>query len=260
MIPTDRSSGPQALTIDVWYTLVYVTGSERRRLDAERRRLWSAPLRAAGLSGTRTRRLLADRERWTRTEEARGRTPSVAAQLDWLSRASRLRLRAEALPERLDRVLVRASIRLAPGAPEAIELLAREGIALGIVSNVLNESGEAARTVLDRLGLLSRFRVVVLSCEQPWAKPSPEPFRLACRFLGVRPGDALHVGDLGYDLRGARAAGMRAWWYAGLRRFNRYLPGQVRRSDLASGSTLRSWDELSSRLSAPAQGSPARPT
>lgn len=240
---------PRALTIDAWYTLLYVTTPERVRMDARRRRLWSAPLQEAGLSDPQVRRLLASRQQWLQQQEAGGRTPDLPEQMRWLAERAGLPLRTQGLATKLDRVALGAAVRLAPGAMEALELLEREGVPLGLVSNVLNESGEAARTVLDRLGLLRRFRVAVLSCEHPWAKPAPQLFRLACRFLEVPPRRAVHIGDLGYDLRGARAAGLGAWWYTGLRRWNRYLPGQATPADLGPGSTLRSWAEVLERLS-----------
>jgi FMN phosphatase YigB (HAD superfamily) len=243
-----RPQTPRALSVDAWYTLLYIRTPERRRLDAVRHRLWSAPLREAGLSAAAGDRLLAARERWVRYAEAHGRTPAVAEQLRWLERTAARRLRLDDLPEQLDRTLLGARVLLAPGASEALDRLERMGVPLAVVSNVLNESGGAARTVLDRLGLLARFRVVFLSCEHPWAKPSPEPFRLVARYLGLAPAETAHLGDLAYDVRGARSAGFAAWWYAGLRRWNRYLPGQVDPDRLAPGTTVRAWAELPSRL------------
>lgn len=254
---SDLGSVPEALTSDAWYTLLYLSPAERRELAVRRRRIWSAPLVRAGTSRSMALELLARRDRWARREEARGRTPPVLEQLERLAAWARTRLEPDAVARQLDDTLLRARVRLADGALDAVRSLDRAGVPLGIVSNVLNESGSAARTMLERLGLLPSFRVVVLSCEHPWAKPAPGPFRLACRFLGVAPSSSVHVGDLDYDLRGAREAGMEAWWYVGLRRFNRYLPGQVNPDHEGPRTTVRSWSEVARRL-APRRGAGAR--
>jgi FMN phosphatase YigB (HAD superfamily) len=246
--PAVRRAPLEALTSDAWYTLFFVAPSERRELARRRRSIWSAPLLRAGLGKPRVLRLLRRRARWTREEEARGRTPTVAEQLDRLGAWAGVRTEPDDLLPALDAALLRARVQLAPGALEAVRSLEGSGVPLAIVSNVLNESGRAARLVLERLGLLPHFRAVVLSCEHPWAKPAPEPFRLACRFLGTTPGRTVHVGDLAYDLRGARAAGLDAWWYAGLRRLNRYLPGQVDPRAVPSDETIRAWAELPPRF------------
>jgi FMN phosphatase YigB (HAD superfamily) len=249
--PADAGpQAPVALTTDAWYTLLYLSPAERHALASRRRRLWTEPLLAAGLDRGSALALLDRRDRWTRAEEARGRTPPVAEQIERLRRWNHGRYDADGLPGRLDRTVVRSHVRLAPGALEAVRSLADAGLRLAVISNVLNETGLAARAILERLGVLPFFRVVVLSCEHPWAKPSPGPFRLACQFLGAPPARAVHLGDLAYDLDGARAAGMRAWWYVGLRRLNRYLPGQVDPATVPASRVVRSWEELPRRLTA----------
>jgi HAD superfamily hydrolase (TIGR01509 family) len=245
-----RQAAPQALTSDAWYTLLYLTTPERKELAGRRRRIWSEPFLRAGASRSHVGDLLARRDRWMREQEAEGRTPNVREQLDRLRSWSGARLDADALLAKLDRTLLRAKVRLAPGALAAVRSLDRAGVPLGVVSNVMNESGSAARGILDHLGLLPYFRVVVLSSEHPWAKPSPEPFRAASRFLGVSPERTVHIGDLAYDITGARAAGFSAWWYTGLRRLNGYLPAQVDPRTVARRDTIRSWDEVAARFGA----------
>lgn len=242
---------PEALTSDAWYTLLYLSSSERRALAERRRRIWSEPLLAVGIGRRDALALLDRRDRWARALEARGRTPTVPEQLDRLRGWVGHPLPADDLADRLDRALGRAKALRAEGALGAVRSMSDAGVPLGIVSNVLNESGHAARSLLDRLGLLSLFRVVILSCEHPWAKPAPEPFQLACRFLGVSPGRSVHIGDLDYDLRGARAAGMHGWWYVGLRRLNRYLPGQADPARVPRERTIHAWREVARRFEGP---------
>jgi FMN phosphatase YigB (HAD superfamily) len=238
----------RGFTTDAWYTLIYLSDAERRALEIRRRRIWSAPLLRAGLARPEVDRLLARRETWLRAEEARGRTPAVPAQVRRLAAWSGRRVAAETLPADLDLTLLRAEVRVAPGAGEALRRLTDVGVRLGVVSNVLNESGHVARTILDRLGLLPRFQAVYLSCEHTHSKPSPAPFTTVCRFLGVRPQAAVHLGDLAYDLRGAGRAGMDAWWYVGLHRLNRYLPGQVDPRTVPATHVVRSWSQVPARL------------
>lgn len=248
--PEDRGSvgPPVALTADAWYTLYYITGPGRQALSARRRRVWSEPFVRHGWTRSRILALLDRRGRWTRDLERKGRTPSVREQVAQLVHWSSVPIDGSEMVERLDQALLRTEVRAAPGALGAIRALDRAGVPLGVVSNVMNESGTVARSLLERLGLLRHFRVVVLSCEHPWSKPSPEPFRLACRFLAVPTGAAVHIGDLGYDIEGARAAGMSAWWYVGLRRYNRYLSGQVVEGTVTPAQTVRSWSAVPSRF------------
>jgi FMN phosphatase YigB (HAD superfamily) len=242
------SAPPVALTTDAWYTLLYIRSSERLALAARRRRIWSEPLVRHGLGRARALELLARRDRWARLLESRGRTPNIREQLRTLHRWTGAPVDVEEMVTRLDATLLACPVLLAPGAAKAVRRLDDLGVPLAVVSNVLNESGHAARTVLDRLGVLTRFRAVVLSCEHPFAKPAPGPFLLATRFLGVRPAEAVHLGDLGYDVLGARRAGMRAWWYVGLRRLNGYLPGQVDPGTVSRRETVRAWSEIPGRF------------
>ena len=55
------------------------------------------------------------------------------------------------------------------------------------------------------------FDVIVISCEVGATKPDRRIFEIAARRLGLALGEILHVGDsAAMDLRGARAAGLRA--------------------------------------------------
>jgi 2-haloalkanoic acid dehalogenase type II len=76
---------------------------------------------------------------------------------------------------------------------------------LGIISNWPS----TLEKTLERSGLRSYFSVVVGSGNVGYAKPHPQIFRIAADQMGVRPGEALYVGDsVEYDVAGARAAGM----------------------------------------------------
>lgn len=82
-----------------------------------------------------------------------------------------------------------------PDVEPVLDLLARRGIRLGLVSNW---SGEL-RSILHHEGLADRFETLVISAEEGVAKPDVRLFRRALERLGVGPGPGVvYVGD---DLR-----------------------------------------------------------
>jgi putative hydrolase of the HAD superfamily len=103
----------------------------------------------------------------------------------------------------------RTALQPYPGVEATLERLRSVGVATGVVSD-----GHAAiqRRKLAGLGAIAeRLDVVVMTDElgQAYAKPSPVPFRVACRLLDVPPSLATYVGnDPRKDFRGARDAGL----------------------------------------------------
>ncbi len=71
-------------------------------------------------------------------------------------------------------------------------------------------SHRAAEILLDRVGLLGHFRVVLGGDEIPRPKPHPDGVELACQLLGLDPRRAAYVGDSPLDLRAARSSGAMA--------------------------------------------------
>jgi HAD superfamily hydrolase (TIGR01549 family) len=92
-------------------------------------------------------------------------------------------------------------------AHDALARLRRTGLKLGVVSNSDGRVEEA----LDAAGLRTYFDVVVDSGVAGVEKPDPAIFLAALDALGVRPAEALYVGDLyEVDVIGANAAGIPA--------------------------------------------------
>ena len=101
----------------------------------------------------------------------------------------------------LEVLLASLRFKLFADAAPAVAAARASGIRVVIVSNW----DVSLHGVLDRLGLIAD--AVVTSAQAGARKPSPEIFLWA--LAGVRPADALHVGDsVDEDVAGARAAGI----------------------------------------------------
>ncbi|HVN88163.1 MAG TPA: HAD family hydrolase [Candidatus Binatia bacterium] len=86
-----------------------------------------------------------------------------------------------------------------------------ERFPLGLVSNF--DHGPTARVVIDRHGLTTLFRSIVISDGFGRRKPHPTIFRFALNELGVDADDAVFIGDSAVDdVAGAHASGIDAVW------------------------------------------------
>ncbi|MEN9315405.1 MAG: hypothetical protein RIS35_1798 [Pseudomonadota bacterium] len=95
--------------------------------------------------------------------------------------------------------------RLFEGMPEVLELLEREGIAWGVVSNKVERY---VRPILAELGLLNRSATAIGGDTTAYAKPHPAPLLHAARLTGVAPERCVYIGDDLRDVEAGRAAGM----------------------------------------------------
>jgi putative hydrolase of the HAD superfamily len=95
--------------------------------------------------------------------------------------------------------------------PDALPCLDRlQSVTLGIISN---GRGVEQRRKLRNLGIESRFAFVCVSEDIGIAKPAPAIFLHACGAMGVRPIEAVYVGDqYEIDACAAREAGLDAIW------------------------------------------------
>ncbi|OAQ20125.1 HAD-IA family hydrolase [Thermosulfurimonas dismutans] len=100
----------------------------------------------------------------------------------------------------------------AKGFPEVLSLLKKSGVKTAILSNW----DERLHRLLSALGLKQAFDAIFTACELGVGKPDPEAFHLACEALGVRPEEALMIGnDPKEDYEGALRAGLQALLYRG---------------------------------------------
>jgi putative hydrolase of the HAD superfamily len=106
--------------------------------------------------------------------------------------------------------------RLGTTTHSLLDSLRDRGLKLGLVSNAF-DPGWLLHRDLEQMGLAERLDVAVFSSEVGKRKPHPEIFHAALAPLGVRPEEALFVGDRLYeDVRGAAELGMttvQALWF-----------------------------------------------
>lgn len=96
-------------------------------------------------------------------------------------------------------------VRAYPGVSELVGELDAAGARLGVVTS--KRRPEAVRG-LERLGIASRFDVLVCAGESKRPKPHPDPVVLALERLGVAPERGVFVGDSTHDMDAGRAAGV----------------------------------------------------
>lgn len=97
-------------------------------------------------------------------------------------------------------------LRPFPGAADAVRRLAQMGVALAIVTS---KHRRATLRGMELCSLTSHITEIVTPEDVTHAKPHPEPVVLALKRLGVRPHEAIFVGDSPHDLAAGRAAGTR---------------------------------------------------
>jgi phosphoglycolate phosphatase len=113
---------------------------------------------------------------------------------------------ARAYPLFLDLYAANTSQRsiLYPGIREGLDYLKRQGYRLGCVTN---KAEQFTLPLLNDLGLVDDFEIVVAGDTLPKKKPDPLPLQHAAQQLGVAPCSSLMVGDSQSDVKAARAAG-----------------------------------------------------
>jgi putative hydrolase of the HAD superfamily len=98
---------------------------------------------------------------------------------------------------------------LYPGAPELLHVLRGRGIQIGLISNW--SSHWIVTDIVAAAGLAEYLRPVVSSAAFGRVKPHPSIFHHVLDTWGIRPGDAVMVGDtLDTDILGASRIGMRS--------------------------------------------------
>jgi putative hydrolase of the HAD superfamily len=87
----------------------------------------------------------------------------------------------------------------------ALDDLKERVLTLGLISNVEQDMAQT----LTKLGLTAWLKIIVTSQDAGTGKPRPEIFRLALKQSGIKPEEAIYVGDqYNVDVVGARGVGM----------------------------------------------------
>ncbi len=87
----------------------------------------------------------------------------------------------------------------------AMGRIRNSGLLIGLISNV-NSTGSA---LADSMGLTGHIDFAITSGDAGAEKPHPAIFHAALSKAGVRPAEAIHVGDqIESDIEGARSAGI----------------------------------------------------
>jgi len=95
---------------------------------------------------------------------------------------------------------IEADVEIRPRMLAAVRRLREEGLAVAALTN--NWKGLDAPSVADH------FDVVVESCVEGVRKPEPEIYRITLARLGVAPGEAVMLDDIGVNLKTALNMGM----------------------------------------------------
>jgi putative hydrolase of the HAD superfamily len=209
-----RVEGIRAVTYDCWGTLI-----RDRNWEGVMAKRAGALRRFLDLNDSEARALLD--EAWARHDDAwkqvetfgPGRMAAYCLEKHGV-------FDDEAIAE-LTRIFEEASLEegidAVDGAQETLAALANAGIRRGLVCDTGFTPGRVVREILDSHGLLQYLEVTCFSDEVGVPKPGGEIFGKALAALGVRPPEAIHVGDLRRtDVAGARDFGMLAARFRGV--------------------------------------------
>jgi HAD superfamily hydrolase (TIGR01549 family) len=122
-----------------------------------------------------------------------------------------------ALTEEFESASTTSGIEAVEGAKDTLAALQRHGIRLGLVCDTGFTPGRVVAERLEEAGLAQYLEVLCFSDEVGVPKPGHEIFAKALANLGVRPPEAIHVGDLKRtDIAGAHHMGMHAIRFRGV--------------------------------------------
>ena len=105
--------------------------------------------------------------------------------------------------------LLRTQIGWMPGAEELLTHVRVAGIPTGIVTTAFNTFVDAVNQKLSIRSLIDLF----ITAEDVGHKGKPNPYGLllAAERLGIKPTNAIYIGDQPFDVLAANAAGMESW-------------------------------------------------
>lgn len=234
----------RAATIDFWNTL-YDSANGPPRNEARRTVLREA-IMAAGLACPDDRFEAAYTGLWEYFDHhwlERQRTPTSHEMVLEILRRLELELPDDAVASvagEFARGVLDHPPGLLPGARDGVRYLKERGLYIALISDTAFSPGSILRELMERDGIARYFDAYIFSDETGVAKPHPEAFRLALAGAGARPEEAFHVGDIERtDIRGARAAGMKAVLYMGDEHPHKYVEETTE-----ADATMTHWSEI----------------
>lgn len=210
-----RVEGIRAVTFDCWGTLLQDRdweGANRKRVSALRRFL-------TDLSQEEAVDLLD--EAWARHDEAwkqvetfgPGRMAAYCLEARGVDDDDSI----NALTKEFEEASFEAGVVAVDGAKETLDALSKAGIKIGLICDTGFTPGRVVRELLDAAGLLTYLECQCFSDECGVPKPGNDIFAKCLAELGVRPPEAMHVGDLKRtDIAGAHDIGMHAARFKGV--------------------------------------------
>lgn len=218
----------EALTFDVWDTLIIDDSDEPRRAAL------GLPSKAAARVAAFTAEVRAHHPHLSEAAAAQAWERSLADfQHQW-----KVLSRTPGLDHRLAVAFAALGVEATPGTPALIERLATMEVEhppdpapgvhrmlealsgryrLGIISDAIVTPGTGIRAILQGLDLLRFFEVFVFSDEAGASKPAPAVFEQAAAAFGLPTSQVAHVGDReSNDVLGPKGVGGRAVLYTGI--------------------------------------------
>ena len=123
----------------------------------------------------------------------------------------------QTLTKEFEEASIDAGVAPVEHARETLAALSAANIRLGLVCDTGFTPGRVVRRLLDENGLGDHLEVLGFSDEVGVPKPGGEIFAKVLAELGVRPPEAIHVGDLKRtDIAGAHDMGMHAARFKGV--------------------------------------------
>jgi len=103
-------------------------------------------------------------------------------------------------------------LTMIPNADRILARIKKAGMIIGLVSNSIFPE-KYHRAEMDKLGLLQYFNFTIFSSTIGTRKPGKEIFDLALSKAGVKPSEAIFIGDrFDVDILGAANAGIESVW------------------------------------------------
>ena len=99
-------------------------------------------------------------------------------------------------------------LELIPGAAGIVEILASNGLKIGLVTSTQRKYLETKMQPLKVSGADTLFEVIITSDDVEKRKPAPDPLIACARQLDMKPGNCVYIGDTTTDIKAGKAAGM----------------------------------------------------